>query len=349
MNELSIMLARPKIIETPHGNLETPCFFPVYHINKRGSGSSPKYWNEIPEQKTMLVNANGLKKSEIFKKVMQIGLENHFNFRGIFFVDSGGLQTRLYNFKLDPIEILRIQEQIGADIASTLDSPVLHEDNISNQSHADSINNTIQNALVSLKYREREDMHLFAVIHGNEVKIMKNMVDYLKRKGDFDGFAIGGLIFKRSNYRNLIDLIIAIRKRVGDKPLHVFGLGGPTMIPLLTYLGVDSFDSSSFLSAGSNRVYFSPEKSSVEFREMEKTSILPCVCPVCSKNSFEQVRSERKLIGMHNLWMIALELRKLKIHIQEEDLESYLDYRFMNNPQIKIAFQYAKGKVRGYL
>lgn len=343
------MLAQIKILETPHGELETPCFFPVYHLNKKGTGSCPKYWNEIPEQKTMLLNAYGIKKSETFKRILRLGLEKHFKFSGIFFVDSGGLQTRLHNITLDPIEILRLQEKIGADIASTLDSPVLQKDNIAAQIHADSINNTIQNALICLKNREREDMRLYAVIHGNEIKVMKNMVDYLKRKGNFDGFAIGGLIFKRSNHRNLIDLIIAIRKRIGDKPLHVFGLGGPSMIPLLTYLGVDSFDSSSFLSAGSNRVYFSLERGSTEFHKMEKVSMLPCVCPVCSRYSFDQVRSQRRLIGMHNLWMIALEIRRLKIHIQEQDLESYLEYRFTNNPQIKISYQYAKGKVRGYL
>ena len=104
------MLAQTKIIETPHGNLETPAFFPVHHINKRGSASFPKYWNEIPELQTMLVNANGIKESERFKKILNNGLAEHFHFKGTYFVDSGGLQSRLKNFELDPLDILRIQE-----------------------------------------------------------------------------------------------------------------------------------------------------------------------------------------------------------------------------------------------
>jgi len=344
-----LMLAQTKIIETPHGDLETPAFFPVYHINKRGSGSCPKYWNEIPELKTMLVNANGIKESEKFKRILNNGLAEHFHFRGTFFVDSGGLQCRINNIDLNPLEILKIQERLGADIASTLDMPILVKDNITENLHSEYVKKTIQNALICLKNREREDMRLYAVIHGNDLRVMTNMIDYLKRKGDFDGFAIGGLIFKRSNFRELIDLIIAIRKRVGEKPIHVFGLGGPLMIPLLTYLGADTFDSSSFLSAGSHRVYFAPELGSIEFCEMPQITMLPCVCPVCSRNTFEQVRSQRRLIGMHNLWMISYEMRKLKMHIGEGDLESYLDYRFTNNPLIKIAFKYAKAKVRGFV
>ena len=343
------MLSSIKIIETNHGRLETPAFFPVYHFNKRGSVSCPKFWNEIPELKTMLVNANGIKECERFKKILNHGLDKHLHFPGIIFSDSGGLQSRLFDLQLDPLEILRIQEKIGADIAATLDAPVLSNDNISSNEHSERIRTTIQNAVFAIKNREREDMRLYGVIHGNDIKVMTNMVDYLKRKGEFDGFAIGGLIFKRSNYRNLIDLVIALRKRSGDKPLHVFGLGGPAMIPLLTYLGVDTFDSSSFLSAGANRVYFTPEQGNWEFRELPKMEWLPCVCPVCCKNSLEQVRSQRRLIGMHNLWMISYEIRKLKMHIQEKDMDSYLDYRFTNNPQIKIAYKYAKAKVRGFV
>lgn len=338
-----------KIIETAHGNLETPVFFPAFHLNKRGTGSFPKYWNEIPEMKTMLVNAHHLSHSEKFKRISTKGLHDHFQFNGIFFADSGGLQTRLNNTKIDPLEILKIQENIGADIAATLDFPVFSEDNISENKHAEYIQQTVRNAILASENKEREDMLLYAVVHGNDIKVMTNMVDYLKRKGNFDGFAIGGLIFKRSNYRNLIDLIVAIRKKAGEKPIHVFGLGGPAMIPLLTYLGVDSFDSSSFLTAGSHRVYFAPELGASPFQDLPKTQMLPCVCPVCSKNSFDEVRSQRRLIGMHNLWMISYEIRKLKMHILEGDLESYLDYRFMNTPQINIAYKYAKAKVGGFV
>jgi tRNA-guanine family transglycosylase len=338
-----------KTIETAHGTLETPVFFPVFHLNKRGTGSCPKYWNEIPEMKTMLVNSYAISKSENFKRISSRGLHDHFGFNGIFFADSGGLQSRLNQIEMDPLEILKIQETIGADIAATLDSPVLANDSILQNLHAEYIRKSVRNALLASKNRQREDMLLYGVIHGNDIKVMTNMIDYLKRKGNFDGFAIGGLIFKRSEYRTLIDIVTALRKRAGDKPLHVFGLGGPAIIPLLTYLGVDSFDSSSFLTAGSHRVYFAPEHGATPLEDLSKTHYLPCVCPVCSRNSFEQVRSQRRLIGLHNLWMISYEIRKLKMHILDRDLESYLEYRFERTPQIHAAFKYAKAKTGGFV
>ncbi|MFA4849533.1 MAG: tRNA-guanine transglycosylase [Methanoregula sp.] len=343
------MVPKIKIIETAHGNLETPVFFPVYHLNKKGTGSCPKYWHEIPEMKTMLVNSYLLSKSDKFKRISSKGLHEHFQFNGIFFADSGGLQSRLNNIVMDPLEILKIQEDIGADIAATLDSPILMSDNISQSMHAEYIQRSVKNAIIASQNKQREDMLLYAVIQGNDIKVMINMIEYLKRKGNFNGFAIGGLIFKRSSYRNLIDLVIALRKRAGEKPLHVFGLGGPAMIPLLTYIGVDSFDSSSFLTAGSHRVYFAPEQGATPFEDLPKTELLPCVCPICSKNSFDQVRSQRQLIGMHNLWMISYEIRKLKMHMLDGDLESYLDYRFERTPQIKAAYKYAKAKAGGFV
>lgn len=342
------MLARISTIKTSTNEIETPVLFPVHNAGIRGKGNSPKYWEYIPDMKTMMLNAYFIKKNPIYNILSDVGLHNYFKFNCTFFVDSGGLQGRLYDLKLNPIEILRIQEDIGADIASTLDIPILPQDNITNYQHANYLKTSIKNAILSSRKKEREDMLLFAAIHGNDISVMMNTIDYLNKKGTFDGFAIGGLIAKRSDLKTVVDIIIAVRKKIGEKPLHVFGLGGPSMIPLLTYIGVDSFDSSSFLKAGSNRIYFVPGEGSIEFREMEKLKMLPCVCPVCSNNTLEEVRGKRKLIALHNLWAISYEIRKLKMKIQYGTLEEYLDTRFASNPLINAAYRYAKSKVRGF-
>lgn len=340
-------LARVGMLETPRGTFETPILFPVHNAGVRRDGNSPEYWNEIPDMKTMMLNAYFIKNNSIYYRLVKKGLHKYFNMDGLFFVDSGGFQSRLYNLKIEPIEILRVQEQIGSDIASTLDIPIYPEDHILKNQHAKYIKMSVENALKCLKNREREEMKLYASIHGNEISVLLNTIDYLNRRGNFDGFAIGGLVAKRNDLYQLIDLILSVKKHIGDKQLHVFGLGGPSIIPLLVYIGVDSFDSSSFLTAGSNRIYYMPERGSIKFREMPELHMLPCVCPVCSKSSFEEIRSQRKLIALHNLWTITYELRKLKLSIKEGDLEQYLDNRFVHNPLIKNAYQYAKARVRG--
>ncbi|WP_440955298.1 tRNA-guanine transglycosylase [Methanosarcina sp. Mfa9] len=342
------MLARVGTLETSNGVFETPILFPVHNAGSRNDGNSPEYWKEIPEMKTMMLNAHFIKNDSIYQRLLKKGLHNYFKMDGLFFVDSGGLQSRVYNFEINPIEILRVQEDIGTNIASTLDIPILPEDSITQNQHAEYIKKSVENALNCLKNKEREDMKLYAAIHGNNIKVLLNTIDYLNKRGDFDGFAVGGLVAKRSNFRQLVDTVLAVRKHVGEKQLHVFGLGGPSIIPLLTYLGVDSFDSSSFLTAGSNRIYYMPEKGSIKFKEMQGVSMLPCVCPVCSKNSFDDVRSQRKLIALHNLWTITYELRRLKLGIMEGNLEPYLEKRFEYNPLIKNAYKYAKTRMRGF-
>lgn len=118
-------MARIHVIETATRPLETPAFFPVNNAGMRGEGNGPPYWTEIPDMKTMLLNAHLLNNSSVFQTLSKVGLHDHYAHDGVFFLDSGGLQHRVYNKRIDPLEILRIQEKIGADIASTLDVLVL--------------------------------------------------------------------------------------------------------------------------------------------------------------------------------------------------------------------------------
>jgi len=340
-------MARIHIIETPTRDLETPAFFPVNNFGVRGSDNTPRYWEDIPDMNTMMINAYHISCSYQRNNLENDGLHRHYSKNGVFFADSGGFQARLYKLSIDPIHVLRTQESIGADIISTLDMPVFPDDTIYQESHGNAIRLSIQNALLLMKKREREDMKVYASIHGNDTKTMLNMIDYLSKKEKFDGFAIGGLVPKRADFHKVIDLVYAVRKKIGDAPLHVFGLGGVSMIPLLAYLGVDTFDSSAFMTAGSKRIFFRPGRGHSEFQEMKETKYLSCVCPICSTRTFKEVRSQRRLVAMHNLWMITAELRRLKAAIEDQEIESYLEGRFFQNPLIHEGFRYAKMKVRG--
>lgn len=341
-------MARIYVLDTSMRSIETPVLFPVNNTGKKGEGNGPDYWTKIPDMKTMLLNAYLIQKSPILQTLMSEGLHRHYMQDGVFFIDSGGFHNRLPSLNIDPLEILQIQENIGADIAATLDIPISPQENTLGRRHANYIRTCVKNALTSLQNREREDLLIYASIQGGDIPTMINMIDYLQKRGKFDGFAIGGLLPKRSGYKHLVDIICAVRKRIGDAPLHVFGLGGPSYIPLLVYLGVDTFDSSSYLMAGSKRVYFAPGQGSVDFKEIGKCEWLPCVCPVCSSHPSNEVREDRRLIALHNLWMISYEIRTLKIAIQENSLEQYLEQRFKPNPLIYEAYRYAKGKIRGF-
>jgi hypothetical protein len=53
------------------------------------------------------------------------------------------------------------------------------------------------------------------------------------------------------------------------------------------------------------------------------------------------------LLIQHNLWALALELRRFRyMAAADEDLEGYLDLRFRGNDVTKRAFRLAKQQVR---
>lgn len=63
----------------------------------------------------------------------------------------------------------------------------------------------------------------------------------------FDGFAIGGLIPRRHDTKLVLAIVEAVKQEIGDKHLHVFGLGHPTLLTDLYKAGADSVDSSSYV------------------------------------------------------------------------------------------------------
>lgn len=51
-----------------------------------------------------------------------------------------------------------------------------------------------------------------------------------------------------------------MRNQIGDRPLHVFGIGKPELIARLFQLGVDSVDSSSYVRlAAEGRIWENPD------------------------------------------------------------------------------------------
>ncbi len=62
-------------------------------------------------------------------------------------------------------------------------------------------------------------------------------------------------------------------------PIHAFGITGD-MIPVLTHLGVDTYDSSSYIKSASVLDYYDPTTwSPLDFRGLRS---LPCACRACA-------------------------------------------------------------------
>ena len=231
----------------------------------------------------------------------------------------------------------------SADIFGTVDAPLSRDNRqATNQQR---ISRSIDLALQASDAHEGDET-LLASVHGYDPKTVQNTIRHLERNGEFDGYAVGSLVPIRTDYEKVTKIILAAR-RATDKHLHVYGLGGITYQPLLLYIGVDSFDSSAFIRSAAKRNYLMPGFGGEPLKNIENLVHLPCACPVCSTRSFDEIRNDRDLLVQHNLWALALELRRFRyMHASGEDMEAYLDLRFQGNEVTQRAYHTAKQQVR---
>jgi tRNA-guanine family transglycosylase len=231
---------------------------------------------------------------------------------------------------------------MGADIASTLDFPI----KINKPSPNDISLNTV-NAVRAAKLRNDNQMLLFASIHGNDPIIIRNIVRYLNRKADFDGFALGSLMPIYANYSLLIDLILALRREVPTKIIHVYGLAGPIISQLLAFLGVDTMDSASFVISASKKSYVVPGSGrTYPLKSKNLKTDSSCNCPVCKRHTLESVLDNRELLSFHNLWITWKQMEQFKIALKENRLKEYMKELFVTNGWARMALRYALYKIR---
>lgn len=339
-------LARIGKLKTLHGSLKTPTIFPVHNLGAQGGWNTPRYWKAFPNIKTAMFNAYYIFRNhrQIHDKINSAGgIHNFLGFPGVAFVDSGGYLGLKVPLNIDQETAMRVQEKVGADISSTLDYPFnmrcdwrIHE----------KIIQSVKNAQKAHEQKSREDMLLYASVHGNDPLILRNVLRFLSKFDIFDGYAIGSLLPVRSDFRLIIDLIISARSVIPYKPLHIFGLAGFLTTPLLVYLGVDSSDSTSFIICAGKRLYFVPGYREIPMGKLAKMGELPCNCPICCSKNIEEIRSDRSLIALHNLWTLWHEIRQVRFAIAEHRLGKYLGRRYSRAPAMKIAFEYAKRKLK---
>ncbi|WP_435123789.1 tRNA-guanine transglycosylase [Halobaculum sp. D14] len=341
------MLYRRRTLNTPHGSVETPVLFPVRNIGKRSSDNTPEYTRTIPDLQTAMVNARAVKKRDTqWQQIVEgqgLRKEMDVDEETVVFADSGGFDFVSGEPDISPEEVITVQREIGADLFGTVDLP-LQPTSRESRNHR-RIERGLELALRASDAHDGSGL-LIASVHGYDSKTIRNNIDYLEREGEFDGYAVGSLVPIRNDYQKVTKLVLAARTAT-DKHLHVYGLGGHVYQPLLLYLGVDSFDSTSFIKSAGKRRYLVPGFGGDVLRDLEQLEYLPCSCPVCCDRRLDAIREDRDLLTRHNLWALTIELRRFRYVVEsEKDIETYLDLRFEGNDVTKRAYEKAKQQVR---
>lgn len=326
-------------LKTRSGIIETPYLFPVVDPTKQEVSLS-----EISEVgfNAFITNAYLL-----YRRLngSTVDIHGFLNWNKPIMTDSGGYQILEYRaIEVDDATILEYQKRIGSDICVILDVPT-GADSTYEQAYS-YVQETIRRAWTALpKIMDSNQLWVYPIQGAPYVDLIEYSSLIAKRL-PYHVYSLGSptVFLERYSYENIVEYVAVAKNKVpAEKPFHVFGVGHPMVIPFLVALGVDTFDSASYV------LYARDERLMFDFgsRSLKELHYLPCYCPVCSKTSVEELRSmprkERvKLIAKHNLYTLMGEIRRVKQVVKEGRLWEYLEYRSKAHPSLRRAFSVLK-------
>lgn len=287
-----------------------------------------------------------------------------FNFNGILFVDSGGFKILTKgsisgkDFEISTSEqVLMYQKSFGADILASLDYPI--SPNLKESEVKRRVEKSIDNAVYLLENKPKSTLAYIAV-HGYSKESLKKyiekLLDGLEREKvslkKIDGIAIGSLVPIKSNVLKVLEIVKGCKEvleefNMSSLPLHIFGISG-TLMPLLAMIGVDTFDSTTYINLAINGIYLTNGLNKINVSKVKKRI---CNCEVC-KNSkyFELIKKSSKIDGMvasliaiHNFIMFSKELQMLQKTIKNFDEDytiKFIQERYSSSPIVRKGLTY---------
>ncbi|MDP9494788.1 MAG: tRNA guanosine(34) transglycosylase Tgt [Actinomycetota bacterium] len=249
--------ARTGWLETPHGRVGTPAFMPV------GTRAAVKAVDSDDLAAVgagiILANTYHLMLRPGPRIIEEIGgLHQFMGWQGPILTDSGGFQIfsleptideigatfrSVYDgsfVTLTPEDAVRIQQQLGPDIAMALDICVGLPAEIDHVREA--MHRTLRWAERCLTAHTRTDQALFGIVQGGVDPDLRVESAARTTELGFQGFGIGGLSVGESPTERDRALEAAVSALPADKPRYVMGLGDTEGLFRAIARGVDLFD-----------------------------------------------------------------------------------------------------------
>ena len=257
--------ARTGILHSEHGDISTPCFFPVGTYGAVKTQSSEEI-SDLPSS-VLLSNTYHLylrPGTEILAKTD--GLHSFMNWDGTILTDSGGFQIFslegyrkvtedgvIFRSHLDgsehrftPEKIVDIQRIIGSDFMMMLD--VCPSGDADYQSWVDALRITTNWAKRSMKhFKETEPLYgheqvLIPVVQGGTDKKLRKQSTAELCELEANAYAIGGLAVGEPKPKMLETVEWMNEFLPKDKPRYLMGVGTPADLVRNVARGVDMFD-----------------------------------------------------------------------------------------------------------
>ena len=251
--------ARAGIITTPHGKIETPCFMPV------GTQATVKTMDpdDLYGLGTRMILANAYHLSQrpgtdIVKRAG--GLHEFMGWNGGIITDSGGFQVfslsslrhigrKGVEFQshvdgskifLGPEESMRIQQDLGADIAMCFDECIPYP--VERDYACNSTELSIEWAAKCKEMHVPEKQGLFGIVQGGMYTDLRQDCARRLVEMDFDGYALGGLSVGEPDVLMYEMIECTTGCLPAEKPRYLMGCGTPVNLVKSVYSGIDMFD-----------------------------------------------------------------------------------------------------------
>lgn len=257
--ESGVGTARAGVLTTPHGIIETPVFMPV-GTQASVKAVSPHELRDLHAQ-IILSNTYHLylrPGAELIEKFG--GLHRFMAWDRPILTDSGGFQvfSLAHNRKIDdegvtfkshidgsshrftPEMVMRVEEQLGADIIMVLDEctpyPSPHDYN------RRAIARTHSWAERCLRAHSRPDQALFAIVQGGTFADLRQESARTLAALPFPGYGIGGLSVgePKAEMHAMLEETVPLLPQ--DKPRYLMGVGSPEDLVECVARGIDMFD-----------------------------------------------------------------------------------------------------------
>lgn len=251
--------ARLGRLTTAHGIVETPVFMAV-GTQATVKGLTPEQLKDIGVS-MLLGNTYHLALRPGDELIAELGgLHRFMHWDRPILTDSGGYQvySLAANLKitdeaavfrshidgnlldLSPEKAVRIQENLGSDIAMCLDECPPHDAGPEKMQEA--VRRTILWAKRCRDTHRRPDQALFAIVQGGTDLHLREQCATALRELDFLGYALGGFSVGETAEQMVTALAPAAALLPEDRPRYLMGVGRPEDILAAVARGIDMFD-----------------------------------------------------------------------------------------------------------
>ena len=344
--------ARTGILQTRHGKVETPFFMPVA-TKTAVKYLDPRDLEEIGVR-TIISNSFVLSLRPGTKLIKKAGgIHKFMNFHNCIFTDSGGFQKMRESFStkitekgvvfkspfdgkvqlITPKDAMKIQEDIGSDIAMALDDMPLYGS--SKEDVKKSLVRTHRWALECLKYHKDKKQLLFGIAQGGVYKELREESAKFIGGLAFDGVAFGGLAIGETSKETRDMINLSVKHFPSDKVRYLMGVGNPRQLVEAISAGVDCFDSTfPTQNARHGTLFTSLGKLMIEnakYKEDLKPVDVDCGCYVCKNYSRAHVRHLLKMkeanglryATYHNIYFLNNLMKDIRVAIKLGKFENF--------------------------